>query len=192
MPKIFPQYRDEAKKKMVAAAHEVFHTKGYRDTTMSDIADVLGVTKPTIYHYFRSKEEIFAAVAEFERKMLESIITTVFRDRTFISGVEVFFDTIMTHYLGKIGPESMGMATRDENLQAIINRDREAFLSTIEQFLRERQTIGEIRRDVDTRTLACALNALFQGLLIYIMQGMEISEVKQVWVNSVMGLTQAS
>jgi AcrR family transcriptional regulator len=192
LAKIYPEYRDEVRKKVVSAAHEVFHCKGYRDATMSDIATALGVTKPTIYHYFGGKEEIFAAVAEYERKLLESIIMDVFRDRDFITGVEVFFDTIMTKYLEKIGPESMGMATKDVKLQEIINRDREAFLAIIERFLSQRQGTGEIRSDADPRTLACALDALFHGLLIYIMQGMEINAVKKVWVESVRGLTQAS
>ncbi len=192
MAKIFPEYREEVRKKVVSAAHEVFHCKGYRDATMADIATALGVTKPTIYHYFGGKEEIFAAVAEYERKLLESIIMEVFRDRDFVTGAEVFFDTIMTQYHQKIGPESMGMATKDEKLREIINHDREAFLSIVEKFLLQRQGAGEIRSDADPRTLACALDALFHGLLIYIMQGMEISQVKKVWVDSVRDLTQAS
>ncbi len=191
MAKIYPEYRDEVRRKVVAAAHEVFHSKGYRDATMSDIATALGVTKPTIYHYFGGKEEIFAAVAEYERKLLEAIIVEVFRNRDFMTGVEVFFDTFMTTHLEKIGPESIGMATKDKKLQEIINRDREAFLAIIEQFLSQRQEIGEIRGDADPRTLACAVDALFNGLLIYIMQGMDVTRVKQVWVDSVRRLTQA-
>lgn len=192
MAKLYPEYRDEVKKKVIAAAHNVFHQKGYRDATMSDIATALGVTKPTIYHYFDGKEELLAAVAEHERKLLEGIILESFRDRDFLSGAEVFFDTIVATYVGKIAPESVGIVSRDEKMREIITHDREEFFSIVTGFLKQRQANGEIREDVDPRSLACALNALFHGLLIYLMQGMEIAEVRQVWITSVRGLTQAS
>jgi len=171
-------------------AHEVFHQKGYQEATMADIARALGVTKPTIYHYFTGKDDLLAAVAEHERKMLEAIIIEVFRGRDFLTGVGIFFDTIMTSYLGKFAPESIAITTRDEKIREIIAQDREQFLGIVARFLEQRQAIGEIRADANPRTLAYAINALFQGLLVYIMQGMEISEVRRVWVDSIRDLTQ--
>lgn len=47
---------------IVDAALELFVEKGYRATTMEDIARAAGVTKGTPYLYFANKEEIFKAV----------------------------------------------------------------------------------------------------------------------------------
>ena len=41
------------------AAKRVFRKKGYQYTTMDDIALEAGITKPTIYRYFPSKEDLF-------------------------------------------------------------------------------------------------------------------------------------
>jgi AcrR family transcriptional regulator len=38
--------------------------RGHAQTTVSDIADVLGVTRRTIYRYFATTGELFAAVAD--------------------------------------------------------------------------------------------------------------------------------
>jgi len=40
------------------AAASLFRTKGFAHTSLEDIAAALGVTKPTIYYYFASKQEI--------------------------------------------------------------------------------------------------------------------------------------
>ena len=49
---------------IVAAARQLFQAKEYEKTTMQDVMDQLGIAKGTIYHYFKSKEELLEAVVE--------------------------------------------------------------------------------------------------------------------------------
>lgn len=52
----------EAKKlEIIHAAVKVFSKKGMVKAKMADIAETAGIGKGTIYEYFRSKEDIFAA-----------------------------------------------------------------------------------------------------------------------------------
>jgi AcrR family transcriptional regulator len=48
---------------ILAAAQECFWRSGIRRTAIEDIADEAGLAKGTIYLYFESKEELFAALA---------------------------------------------------------------------------------------------------------------------------------
>jgi AcrR family transcriptional regulator len=50
-----PELKREAV--LLTAAH-LFLKQGYRRTSMEDIADRLEITKPALYHYFTSKEDI--------------------------------------------------------------------------------------------------------------------------------------
>ena len=52
---------------ILTAAADLFRQRGYRATTLDDIARRIGVSKPTLYGYFRSKEELLAAI--FHRAM---------------------------------------------------------------------------------------------------------------------------
>ncbi len=52
------------RQEIVAAAKALFQAKGYEHTSMNDVMQTLGVAKGTIYHYFKSKEELLAAVVE--------------------------------------------------------------------------------------------------------------------------------
>ena len=55
---------EERRQEIVATAREFFQKKDYENTTMRDIMDALGIAKGTIYHYFKSKEELLEAVVE--------------------------------------------------------------------------------------------------------------------------------
>ena len=77
LPRILPGYRDEVRKKIVTSAHSLFLRKGYHGTTMEEIADSLGVTKPALYQYFPGKEDLFAAVAEHSREEMAAILSAV-------------------------------------------------------------------------------------------------------------------
>src|SRR5437879_6763477 len=70
MPKVVPEYKEQATKKILEAARSVFAEKGYHDARMEDIAEMVGVSKRTLYLYFENKEELFTAIcAEAPRTM---------------------------------------------------------------------------------------------------------------------------
>lgn len=52
------------RKAFVDAAREAFFLNGYGGTTMSSIAAAVGGSKTTLWSYFSSKEELFAAVTD--------------------------------------------------------------------------------------------------------------------------------
>lgn len=56
--------RDERRETILDIAREAFLADGYAATSMSSIAARLGGSKGTLYNYFKSKEELFAAVME--------------------------------------------------------------------------------------------------------------------------------
>ncbi len=52
--------RDHALKReaVIRAAARAFHARGFHNTSLDDVAATLQVTKPTLYYYVRSKEEL--------------------------------------------------------------------------------------------------------------------------------------
>lgn len=47
---------------ILAAATRLFFERGYHTTKLDDIANLIGFTKPAIYHYFSSKDEILYTI----------------------------------------------------------------------------------------------------------------------------------
>src|SRR6476469_2947894 len=52
------------KKTVFEVAAEVFHKKGYDNTSMSDVATAAGLTKAGLYHHVSSKESLLYTVLD--------------------------------------------------------------------------------------------------------------------------------
>jgi AcrR family transcriptional regulator len=55
---------DEQRRRILAAAVEVFSRRGYRAASMNDIALGVGLSKPALYHYVRTKQDLLVQVYE--------------------------------------------------------------------------------------------------------------------------------
>lgn len=53
--------RSDRERLMLEAAGKAFATHGFHGSSMDDIARAAGVTKPMLYRYFGSKEDLYAA-----------------------------------------------------------------------------------------------------------------------------------
>ncbi len=51
-----------SRESILAEAKKLFSTKGYRGTTLDDITKKFGVSRPSLYYYFKSKNDILAAL----------------------------------------------------------------------------------------------------------------------------------
>ena len=62
MPKVVPQYTDDAKRRIIRAAMEAMAESGYENVTVDDVARRIGVTKGAVYWYFQSKSVLIQEV----------------------------------------------------------------------------------------------------------------------------------
>lgn len=81
---------------MMDAAVLTFARRGYRAASMDEIAEVAGVSKPLVYLYLNSKEELFTAVIQREAAALVAAVRAAVEqdaaaDRQLWSGLKGFF-----------------------------------------------------------------------------------------------------
>ncbi|NOR33699.1 MAG: TetR family transcriptional regulator [Bacteroidales bacterium] len=69
--------KEEVRAHIVGIARRIFTRYGFRKTTMEEIASASQMGKSSIYYYFKSKEEIFRAVVEFEAMMLQERLSRI-------------------------------------------------------------------------------------------------------------------
>lgn len=58
--------RELVREQLIDIAAELFDSKGFVQTSINDIARAIGLGRSAVYHYFRNKEEIVAALVESE------------------------------------------------------------------------------------------------------------------------------
>lgn len=65
---------EERKKEILDIAEELFTTKGYDNTSTTDILERVGIARGTMYYHFKSKEEILDALID---RVIQGIVRNV-------------------------------------------------------------------------------------------------------------------
>ena len=106
--------------KIIEIAKNVFIEKGYAETSMSEIAAKVGINRPGLHYYFRTKDKMFEAVFG---DIIMSIIPKVFdiliqKDKKIGKRVEEIIDTYYRLFLEnpKLPMFVIGEINRDANL----------------------------------------------------------------------------
>ena len=71
---------EQRRHQLYAVALELFAQRGYRSTTMDDIAEAAGVTKPLLYQHFSSKRALYLELVDsIAQDLLSAIRRAVMR-----------------------------------------------------------------------------------------------------------------
>ena len=98
---------DAKRREIVATAWEVFRAKGFEGASMSDVADRFGGSKATLYRYYSSKEELFAAALEEALKAQhDDAYQRITRDADLRERLLEFADTYLKF---RLTPEMIGV-----------------------------------------------------------------------------------
>ena len=77
MPRGRAQGYDELREQILARAARLFARRGYTATTMNEVAEACGVSKPSLYHYVRDKQQLLVEIAETHIARLEALVEEV-------------------------------------------------------------------------------------------------------------------
>lgn len=76
-PNTSPHTTPEAPERLLCAALQLFTSRGFAATSVREIVEAAGVTKPVLYYYFRNKEGIYLAIMEQAWGIFEQQLATV-------------------------------------------------------------------------------------------------------------------
>ena len=66
MPKSSKALTERRKEEIIGACKELYKTMSFKEITIKEIANFTSFTRPSIYNYFETKEEIFLAILKEE------------------------------------------------------------------------------------------------------------------------------
>jgi TetR/AcrR family transcriptional regulator len=70
-----------ARQRLLETATELFAEKGYAGTSVREIVEKAGVSKPVLYYYFKSKDGLFYAVLEWAVNIQQKILNEIFESK---------------------------------------------------------------------------------------------------------------
>lgn len=182
MPKVVPEYKELAKRRIIDAAYGIFYKKGYHNSTMDDIAGEVGVSKASLYSYFKSKEEILQVVTD---EYLMTSFNKYFYSNESLEPLEELFNDL-TKSIGSIhlNFEITALSPKNENIR-IINKDNYLKkLDTLKFFVENQQNKGNIRQDISAGTIAQLLNAIYTDISMQLIIGIDSTRIHESWKTS--------
>jgi AcrR family transcriptional regulator len=164
------EHRGTARERLLDAAAEVFAERGYRATTVDDIAAAAGLTKGAVYWNFDSKEALFAALIEerVDRRARELIGVTEHSPRetetapVVSRGVTSFADEQQTLIL--LVQEYWSLAVRDRKLRSAYRKRQRDLRRRLASALEARHRTTGVALTFPADKLATGIVALISGL----------------------------
>lgn len=151
------------REEILGAAVKAFAEGGYHGTSMEDIADMVGVRKRALYHYFSSKDELLFMTLKQPTEMLIGMLETIAAssDRPTEKLRQAFFLHIrtMVQHLDELRvllSETKYLTARRKK-QIVALRDR--YESLFRKIIREGVDSGELRA-LDIKLMTFSIMAI--------------------------------
>jgi len=166
-----PNVSVERKDQIMNAAEEVFTRKGFSDARMDDIAEETGLSKGTLYLYYKSKNDLIIAILDrifqrefraFENLDLASMSAT---DAIWAFTETTSKDVKMMLRLLPITYEFMGLAFRNKFVQKAFKTYFNRYMDILIPVIQHGINTGEFR-STDVKEVALAMGAIMEGTLL--------------------------
>lgn len=146
--------------RLLSAAALLFREKGYAQATTRELARRVGIAGPSMYHHFKTKEDILYGLCEESlRRLTESVRAIESSGDT----VEHLRRVIIAHVVTMLRDKDMHatmlveMRALSPERQARVIEGRDAYESVIAQVIDEGRKSGVLRSDVSLRQMTLAL-----------------------------------
>ncbi|MHB1592933.1 MAG: TetR/AcrR family transcriptional regulator [Streptosporangiaceae bacterium] len=150
---------EHKREQIVAEAATLFDSRGYAATTMEDIASAVGIAKPTLYHYYHSKDEILYAIHEEFIDLLLSEHKERARDRSLgpdelLQGIAGDILDLMETHRGHVRTFFEHHRELPPRQRSTIRRKRDHYAEIVEELLQQ----GVDQGLFETNPKICALH----------------------------------
>ena len=131
---------------ILAAAIQLFYERGYRDTGIDDIGRAVGMSGPSIYHHFKSKQEILEkSLIEFGRQEMGRVQTILDTDSP-AQALQHLIDQEIDAFLEFPAISAVGMRERrflGSGMQALVElAERQHRQMLVQILMRERPELS--------------------------------------------------
>ncbi len=173
-----PDVSEERKAQIYQAALVCFNQKGYHLTTMDDIVAESGLSKGSLYWYFKSKKELFislcgeifgqmgqsleAIVANEEAGATDKLLACLTLFSAEFKGMVPFFGVMM---------EAWAQTRHDEDVQSLVSEIYEPYLALMSGIIEEGIANGEFHME-SPRSTAFVIMTLFDGITLALGTGL--------------------
>jgi AcrR family transcriptional regulator len=162
----------ERKEEIIRAASKRFSRHGFNKTTLEEIARDVRIGKPTIYHYFSSKDELFYGAVSFQSTQFIEDIKAIFNNQDLPVGARLleyfaYKETLNHRY--KLLYDLMLTLFDDDSLE----KEKEILQKLVEK---ETEVVGLILNSIYTGRIE-SMNVSLPYFIVHLSWGLLFSNI---------------
>jgi len=189
MPKVVDH--NQRRREIIEAAARVGSLQGLSNLSLSNVGAAAGMSKGLVQHYFSSKEELLAVVAEYRDeltdRLMDEAVAALGEDATPIERLRAMMLALIPRteehrYIAVLGTAPFLLEIRDEQSQKALRERHLAYLGKIENAIRQGQEAGEITTRVPSSTLTRLATAIVVGIVA---RELSSFESEQEWTDDI-------
>ena len=89
MRKVTPEQIAQKRDEIINACEQLYQTMSFREITLKEIGTITSFSRPTIYNYFQTKEEIFLALFQREYDRWNEDLTAILNENAKLTKAEL-------------------------------------------------------------------------------------------------------
>lgn len=170
----------ETKEKILLKALQYFTENDYEGASLEKIAGAIGITKGGIYHYFKSKDELFrecmiyffSAISDISKTMitdempLKDLLKGIFSfEELFYVIADMFRIDLLKDYFNYAYLMFVGIK-KFPDIRGMVGEIYSSMQEDLRKIFTDFQRKGEIKESVDCSLLAFELVAMIEGTIL--------------------------
>jgi len=158
------------KERILAAARELFNTKGFSATTINDLVEYTGAKKGCLYFHFSGKDEIAQAVFQEASSQFMEFIDKALDNKNAGAALDNFLTCALEMHVAAgfvggciFGNTALEMSDSNEDFARLVGRFFDEWTGRLARVIEKAQMKGQLRRDVPAEAVARQIIATLEG-----------------------------
>lgn len=154
---------DDQREMILARAAQLFAESGYAGTSMIEVAEACGMSKPSLYHYFRDKYALLFSIAETHVTRLEAVVDEVQAETL---DPRTRLERLIRRFVEEYAGAQHAHRVLTGDVRYLEDDDRERVLEVERRVVAGfAKAIAELRPEVEQAHLAKPLTMLLFGMI---------------------------
>lgn len=183
--------KEQTHKQIIETAVIMFSERGFDQTSLSSIASEIGISKPAIYYYFKSKDELIKSlfdtiVQEIQSTTfidLKTMTSTSFKQNLYHVGENAINRQEKDRQFNQLFNQYILLASRDEYYSSRLTDIQKDFFNTFHDMLTRAVQIKAIK-DENILIKSQLLALVFDNITNFILTDMKLDYTK-IWREAV-------
>jgi AcrR family transcriptional regulator len=154
---------DDQRELILSRAAQLFAQRGYSATSMNEVAEACGMSKPALYHYYKDKYTLLVQTAQEHVERLEALVKEVQAQRL---APEARLRAMIERFVEEYANAQNSHRVLTEDVKFLDPEDRDRVLDAQRRVVAAfARTLGEFRPELRRASLDKPLTMLLFGMI---------------------------